>query len=75
MKVIPFPKRKSNSYTTEVVYDHLMNVAQNTLDRIADEISDVARNKQELREQMIFVLEKLSFIADDLKSAAGDKNY
>ena len=75
MKVIPFPRRKSNSYTTEVVYDHLMNVAQNTLDRIADEISDVARNKQELREQMIFVLEKLSFIADDLKSAAGDKNY
>jgi len=75
VKVIPFPKRKSNSYTTEVVYDHLMNVAQNTLDRIADEISDVARNKQELREQIIFVLEKLSFIADDLKSAAGDKNY
>lgn len=70
MNVIPFPVREENWHTKEVVYNHLMDVAQHTLDRIADDISEVAKNKKELREQLIFVLDQLSGIAEDLKEAS-----
>lgn len=70
MNVIPFPIREPHWQSKEVIYNHLMDIAQNTLDKIADDISDVARNEVELREQLIFVLEQLSSIAEDLKEAS-----
>ena len=70
MNVIPFPVREQHWHTREIIYNRLMDVAQNTLDRIADDIGEVARNEVELREQLIFVLEQLSDIAEDLKEAS-----
>ena len=72
MNVIPFPKRMQHWHAREFIHDHLMAVAQNTLDKIADDITEVARDEVEMREQLIFVLEKLSSIVEDLKEASGN---
>lgn len=72
MNVIQFPKKKIPWHGREVVYDHLMNVAQTTLDSIADQVHEVAADSKELREQLIFVLEKLADIAEDLKTAEAE---
>ena len=69
MKVIPFPVRHRNHYTQAAVEQHLHEVAQGALDMIADSLSATARTQQEVRVQMIHILEKLGDVAADLKSA------
>ena len=68
MKVIQFQERfylvgLASAMTT-------MDIAQHTLDRIADELNETAKNEGEFREQLIFILEQLSGIAEDLKEAS-----
>jgi len=69
MNVIPFPIRERNKFTQEAVEQHLHDVAQMSLDMIADCISATARTPVEMRQQMISILEKLSEVAKDLKAA------
>lgn len=70
MKVIQFPKKDLHWLDCESTNDHLMDIAQHTLDRIADELNETAKNEGEFREQLIFILEQLSGIAEDLKEAS-----
>jgi hypothetical protein len=51
------------------IKEHLHEVAQGALDMIADSLSATARTQQEVRVQMIHILEKLGDVAEDLKSA------
>jgi hypothetical protein len=72
MTVIQFPIRKRNDYTEAAVEQHLYDVAEASLDLIAEAVVATARTPGEVRAQMVAILDKLTLVADDLRNAEID---
>lgn len=70
MSVIAFPRKVRACKSQEEVCDQLMDVAARTLDFIAADIREVSGGDADFKEQLIFVLDQLSVISDDLKIAS-----
>jgi hypothetical protein len=72
MTVLQFPIRARNDYTEAAVDQHLYDVAQATLDLIAESVVATARTPKEVRAQMVSILDKLALVAEDLRNAEKD---
>gem|GEM_PF-6147961 len=59
-------------FLEDATQDILMDITEKTLFAIAKDIKRNSANKTELRKQLIFVLDKLAGISEDLKGASTD---
>ena len=71
MKVIPFPKKLQTWYSEEVIENHLLEVAQNSLDSITEASQVVSRDDEELTTQVLFVIDRLAEAAAEIRSLQG----
>ena len=68
MKVIPFPRKARTWYADEVIESHLLEVAQNSLDSITEAAQVVSRDDEELTNQVLFVIDRLTEAAEEIRS-------
>lgn len=68
MKVIPFPWKMQTWYAQEVIENHLIEVAQSSLDSITEAAQVVARDDEELTNQVLFIIDRLTEAAEEIRS-------
>lgn len=72
MKVIPFPQKRAITQTQKHADDYLMNATERALNHIVADIGEFYQDGESLREGLIYVLDKLSDVAKDLKHASNN---
>jgi len=68
MKVIPFPRKAPTWYAQEVIEEHLIEIAQGSLDSITEAAQVVARDDEELTHQVLFVIDRLTEAAEEIRT-------